>query len=279
MSKYRARHCPKCNYFIGFMITKPVVKGREAALTNFCLNCNYRLPVRSIINGVHRPAPPLRRAGLRLVHNTARAFSVGREGESRRRSDMDVKISPSDYARHLRAIGQDLEILRFSRFNLEFTGDAYLVWVKPSESSDSNQPLLRIGKSRLQKLWRNRTPPRTIGQEESFPLSSSQTGRRLRYSVQELDRIEREQRARRRRQSTNADGHSLSQLLRTLGDMLGQRSERLLGIAWQDLSIGVVLETPQGRKEIEVFRPDNLYDLWVRMYLKRDNRAFFDTPH
>jgi hypothetical protein len=97
--------------------------------------------------------------------------------------------------------------------------------------------------------------------------------------VQELDRIEREQRARRRRQSRNADGHSLSQLLRTLGDMLGQRSERLLGIAWQDLSIGVVLETPQGRKEIEVFRPDNLYDLWVRMYLKRDNRAFFDTPH
>ena len=191
---------------------------------------------------------------------------------------MDAKISPADYARHLRAIGQDLEILRFSRFNLEFTGDAYLVWVKPSESSDSSQPLLRIGKNRLQKLWRNRTPPRMIGQEESFPLSSSQTGRRLRYSVQELDRIEREQRARRRRQSTNADGHSLSQLLRTLGDMLGQKSERLLGIAWQDLSIGVVLETPQGRKEIEVFRPDNLYDLWVRMYLKRDNRALFDTP-
>jgi hypothetical protein len=277
MSKYRARHCPKCNYFIGFTIAKPAVKGHEAALTIFCLNCNYRLPVRSIINGVHRPAPPIRRAGLRLVHNTARASSLGLEGDSRR-SDMDVKISPADYARHLRAIGQDLEILRFSRFNLEFTGDAYLVWVKPSETSDTSQPLLRIGKNRLQKLWRNRTPPRTIGQEESFPLSSSQTGRRLRYSVQELDRIEREQRTRRRRQSTNAVGHSLSQLLRTLGDMLGQRSERLLGIAWQDLSIGVVLETPQGRKEIEVFRPDNLYDLWVRMYLKRDNRALFDTP-
>jgi hypothetical protein len=51
-----------------------------------------------------------------------------------------------------------------------------------------------------------------------------------------------------------------------------------LGIAWQELSIGVVVETPQGRKEIEVFRPDNLYDLWVRMYLKRDNRAILDTP-
>ena len=277
MSKYRARHCPRCSYFVGFAVAKSDVKTRETPVANFCLNCNYRLPVRSIIDGVPRANASKRRAALRLVHNAPRASSLAGEGESRR-NDMDAKISPTEYARHLRAIGQDLEILRLSQFNLEFTGDAYLVWVKSGEGVDSNQPLLRIGKNRLQKLWRNRTPPRTVGQEESFPLSSSQTGRRLRYSAQELDRIEREQRARRRRQSTNADGHSLSQLLRTLGDLLGQRSERLLGIAWQDLSIGVVLETPQGRKEIEVFRPDNLYDLWVRMYLKRDNRALFDTP-
>jgi hypothetical protein len=191
---------------------------------------------------------------------------------------METKISPADYARHLRAIGQDLEALRFSNFNLEFTGDAYIVWVKSSDNAERDHPLLRIGKNRLQKLWRNRPPPRTAAHEEPFPPSSSQAGKRLRYSVQELDRIEREHRARRRRHSANADGHSLSQLLRTLGDLLGQRSERLLGIAWQDLSIGVVLQTPEGRKEIEVFRPDNLYDLWVRMYLKRDRRAFFDTP-
>jgi hypothetical protein len=191
---------------------------------------------------------------------------------------METKISPADYARHLRAIGQDLEILRFSNFNLEFTGDAYIVWVKSDDSAERDHPLLRIGKNRLQKLWRNRAPSRTAAYEGSFPPSSSQAGKRLRYSVPELDRIEREQRARRRRNSSTADGHSLSQLLRTLGDLLGQRSERLLGIAWQDLSIGVVLQTPEGRKEIEVFRPDNLYDLWVRMYLKRDRRAFFDTP-
>jgi hypothetical protein len=277
MSKYRARHCPKCNYFIGFAVMKPTAKNRDNALMNFCLNCNYRLPVRSIIDGVGRLAPSLRRPGLRLVHSASGLSSAGAEHESRR-NDMDTKISPADYARHLRAIGQDLEVLHFSQFNLEFTGDAYLVWVKSDESAETDKPLLRIGKSRLQKLWRNRTPPRTIGQEESFSISSSQTGRRLRYSVQELDRIEREQRGRRRRHSASADGHCLSQLLRTLGDLLGQRSERLLGIAWQELSIGVVLETPQGRKEIEMFRPDNLYDLWVRMYLKRHHRTFFDTP-
>ena len=212
-----------------------------------------------------------------MVHYAPNALEFGTEGESHR-SDMDTRISPADYARHLRAIGQDLEALHLSQFNLEFTGDAYLVWVKSGDQVEKSKPLSRISKNRLQKLWRNRTPARAIGHEESYPVSASETGRRLRYTVQELDRIEREQRARRRHPSGSANGHSLSQLLRTVGDLVGQRSERLLGIAWQDLSVGVVIETPQGRKEIDVFRPDNLYDLWVRMYLKRDNRASLDVP-
>jgi hypothetical protein len=127
-------------------------------------------------------------------------------------------------------------------------------------------------------LWRNKVLLRTLGHEESYAVSANQTKKRLRYTVQELDRIEREQRARRRRHGGTADGHCLSQLLRTVGDLVGQRGERLLGVAWQELSIGVVVETRQGRKEIEVYRPDNLYDLWVRMYLRRDNHAFFGSP-
>ena len=277
MTKYQARHCPKCNYYVGFAVAKAFTRTHGAPLASFCLNCNYKLPMHSIIDGVRRAAPRTRRAVLRLVHNAPDAFSRGQEGESRCHN-METRITPADYSRHLRAIGQDLEALHFSNFNLEFTGDAYLVWVKSGDSAENNKPLLRISKNRLQKLWRNRTPPRSLGHEESFPISPSQNGKRLRYSVSELERIEKEQRARRRPQSGNADGHSLSQLLRTLGDFVGQRNDRLLGIAWQDLSIGVVVETPRGRKEIEVLRPDNLYDLWVRMYLKRDNRALVDTP-
>jgi hypothetical protein len=277
MAKYRARRCPKCKYYIGFTTATAYTRTREAPLTNFCLNCNYKLPVHSIIDGVRRPAPILRRAGLHLAHNSPRGLALELEDESRH-NVMETKISPADYSRHLRLIGQDLEKLHFSDFNLEFTGDAYLVWLKSGDSAETNTTLSRISKNRLHKLWRERTPPRPIGHEESYPISPRQTGKRLRYSVSELDRIERQQRARRRPQSGNADGHSLSQLLRTLGDFVGRQSGRLLGIAWQELSIGVVVETPHGRKEIEVFRPDNLYDLWVRMYLQRDNRAILDTP-
>ena len=272
MSKYRARLCPKCDYFIGFAITRHRAHAIKSPLTNFCLNCNYKLPVLSIIRGVRKVSrPTLRRSKLRLVCATPPSAGVGIGTKI-----MEARISPRDYARHLRAIGQDLENLHLSAFNLECTGSAYLVWVRSDEQSESSNPLFRISRNRLQKLWRNKIPPRVLGQEEPYKLPSAETGKRLRYSVTELDRIEREQRARRRQQSGTADGHSLSQLLRTIGDLAGQKNERLLGVSWQELSVSMVVETPEGRKEIDVFRTDNLYDQWVRMYLRRDNLAFSD---
>jgi len=275
MSKYRARLCPKCDYFIGFAITRHRAHAIKSPLTNFCLNCNYKLPVLSIIRGVRKVSrPTLRRSKLRLVCATPPSAGVGIGTKI-----MEARISPRDYARHLRAIGQDLENLHLSAFNLECTGSAYLVWVRSDEQSESSNPLFRISRNRLQKLWRNKIPPRVLGQEEPYKLPSDETGRRLRYSVTELDRIEREQRARRRQQSGTADGHSLSQLLRTIGDLAGQKNDRLLGVSWQELSVSMVVETPEGRKEIDVFRPDNLYDQWVRMYLRRDNLAFSDPSH
>jgi hypothetical protein len=190
---------------------------------------------------------------------------------------MDTPISPTDYARHLRVIGQDLENLRLGAFNLECTGDSYLVWVRPDTAASQN-PLLRISRNRLQKLWKNKTQPHTLAHEETYTNSASQSGKRLRYSAQDLNRMERDRRQLRRDRRATTDGHSLSQLLRTIGEIIGQRGERLLGISWQEFSISMVVETPHGRKEIDVYRPDNLYDIWVRMYLKRENRAISDTP-
>ncbi len=275
VSKYRARHCPNCHYFVGFAVAKSLLRGGAASLTNFCLNCNYKLPVHTIVRGNAAVKRRPRRSKLRLivgVHASGTLLGVDQS------QAMNTTISPADYARHLRAIGQDLENLHLSTFNLESVGDAYLVWVRSESEAEAN-PVLRISKNRLRKLWRNKMPALPIGHEEPDERSQSETARRLRYSVRQLDRIEREQRARRRPQNRTTDGHRLSQLLRTVGDLVNQRGERLLGIAWQELSISVVVETSSGRKEIDVFRPDNLYDLWVRMYLKRDSRALIDTPH
>src|SRR5262245_29631074 len=277
IAKYRARVCPKCDYYVGFAITKQRSRNREVSLTNFCLNCNYKLPMHSIVRGVAKPPRGAKRANLRLVRKPASSAALDLVAQPQVK-ELDMRISAVDYSRHLRAIGKDLENLHLSAFNLECTGNAYLVWMRPEPQSESNNPRFRISRSRLQKLWRNKTQPSILGHAESYTLPSAQTGRRLRYSVTELDLIEREQRARRRHQNGTPDGHSLPQLMRTIGDMIGQKGERLLAISWQELSVSTVVETAEGRKVIDVLRPDNLYDLWVKMFLRRDNRALSDVP-
>jgi hypothetical protein len=191
--------------------------------------------------------------------------------------DAEKPFSLLDYPRHLRVIGQDLETLRLKTFNLECTGDAYLVWSPSAKTDTEEHPLSGLSKNRLQKLWTNKSQPRSHGHEERFTLPSSLPTKRYRYFFCDIERMEYESKSRRRK-STITDGHSLSQLLRTVGAVVGQRRERLLGISWQDFSISVVVETTQGQRQIDVFRPDNLYDLWVRMYLRRDNRALSDFP-
>jgi hypothetical protein len=278
MSKYRARSCPNCDYFVGFAVAKRSAAASQLPITNFCLNCNYKLPVHSIVRGVRRSNKPIRRGNLRLVH--AAAPSVAARGLTPAPSmGMETVIGPQDYARHLRVIGQELEKIKLDTFNLECTADAYLVWVRSDMDRDGGHPFLRAGKGRLlQKLWRGRIAGPAISEEDPSTNSHAHTGKRLRYSVADLDRLEREQRSHRRRHNRATDGHSLSQLLRTIGDLVNRRGERLLGISWQELSVSMVVETAHGKKEIDVFRPDNLYDLWVKMYLRRDSRALSDIP-
>ena len=273
MFNYRARSCPKCGYYLGFSISKRLPNAVQVAVTNSCLNCNYKLPVFSILRGVRRAPRPFKRGLLKLI--ASRDQSPATTPITHKNNKF---MGNSDYARHLRVIGHDLENLQLDRFNLECTSENYLVWLRPESPTTGQNPLLRISRNRLQKLWKNRVAPRAIGQEETYTNASSQPAKRLRYSFQDLDRIERDRRQLRRRHSRSADGHGLSQLMRTIGALVEQRNERLLGVSWQELSVSIVVETAQGRKRIDVFRPDNLYDHWVKMYLKRGNRAISDTP-
>jgi hypothetical protein len=212
-------------------------------------------------------------AAIKNTGQKANALDTQRQAER-----ADKLFSPVDYPRHLRVIGQDLETLRLKTFNLECTADAYLVWSLSPTNDRGGTPLSRLSKNRLQKLWKNQSQPRSHGQEERFALSSSLSAKRYRYSPGDLERMEHESRNRRRPKNGITDGHSISQLLRTVGAIVGQRRERLLGISWQDFSISVVVENVLGQREIDVYRPDHIYDLWVKMYLRRDDRALSDFP-
>ena len=103
MLKYRARLCPKCDYYVGFSLPTPVAKTRQVSVTNFCLNCNYKLPVHSIVRGGGKQTRSVRRTPLRLVHRTAAASATDSTTQPRA-IEVDARINPTDYSRHLRAI-------------------------------------------------------------------------------------------------------------------------------------------------------------------------------
>ncbi len=274
MAKYRVRTCPKCNYYVAFSVSKPIVKPGEATVTSFCLNCGYQIPVHSIIRGIRRAASPVRRGLLRLANSTGES-SVAKKTDPQ----AEDKSMPSfDYGCHLRAIGQDLENLRLAQFNLECRGNSYFVWPR-ADSIDSLPRTSLLANHRLRKLWADRIQPRSQGREEYITVAPFRRVKRYCYTPHEIESIEQAGRRRRRSDGAAADGHSLSQLLRTVGALVNQRNQRLLGISWENITVSIVFETDRGLREIEVFRRDHLYDLWVRMYLRRNDRALSDFPH
>jgi hypothetical protein len=176
-------------------------------------------------------------------------------------------IPPENYSRHLRVIGQQLQQEHIANFNLQCTENRYAVWTCADTATWPNRSFFDFGSRRLEKWWGNRT------------ATSARTHARFEFSVEDLADMECRARNYRDPMGGFANGHSLSQLLRTIGSLAYQRNQRLLAISWRDSSICVVVETAQRKREIEAFRADNLYDIWVRMYLKRENRALSDVPH
>jgi len=262
MLMYRARACPKCQYYVGYSITKPFYRTPEASVESFCLNCNYQLPVHAVIRGMKNVAP------RRKPNNPAGALQRANDFHGAAR--LTPAAAPSgeaparrvNYPRDLRAIGQELEKRGFKTFNLKCSGDAYFVWstetLAPSGLSDP-----AITASGAQFSYGNPVDPamkmlldRIVG---------------FQFNADEVARLEREGMQNRRQGSGVSNRGRLSHLLRTVGEQVYRRNQRLLAVAWQERQIGVVAETAGGRCELNVLRSDNLYDLWVRMYLQRSH--------
>jgi hypothetical protein len=274
MAKYRARICPKCHYFVGFSVTKMPASDKEVGVISFCLNCSYRLPIHTVLNGLRRATAKFGRNRLKLATSFAvdRPVDSGDDKTNRGPARNNRIIPPESYSRQLRAIGQQLQQEGIESFNLKCGGDGYAVWTRANTVTWPNRSLFNFS-SRLENWWGLRNQA-----QDGYQTRAPSANARFEYSLDDLARMDLAARIHRDPRSGFANGHSLSQLLRTIGSLAYQRNHRLLAISWRDISICVVIETAQGKREMEVFRPDNLYDIWVRMYLRRENRALSDVP-
>ena len=273
MAKYRARICPSCHFFVGFSVTKTPASDKEAGVISFCLNCSYRLPIHTVMNGLRRATAKFGRNRLKLATSSAVDGQMDSgDKTSRAPTSNDRTIPPESYSRHLRAIGQQLQQEGIDSFNLGCGGDGYAIWTRTHTVTWPNRSPFSFS-NRLENWW----GIRSHGQD-GYQSRAPDGHARFEYSPDDLARMDLAARIHRDPTTGFANGHSLSQLLRTIGSLVYQRNHRLLAISWRDISICAVIETAQGKREIEVFRPDNLYDIWVRMYLRRENRALSDVP-
>ncbi len=263
MIPYRARSCPRCQYYVGYTVSKPHGESPEALVKSFCLNCSYQLPVRAVVRGMKKSARAQNsRSPIRGLSRSNDFHGAAELSGAATAHTADAPTPLRNYPRDLRAIGQELEKRQFTTFNLKCSGESYFVWSTENMAPSSSHNIY-ISDSAAHRGLKNLDDP------SLHMLLDRIVG--FHYGAEEISRAEREGRRNRRVRGDATNGRRLSHLLRTVGEQVYRRRQRLLAIAWQEEQIGVVSETVKGRREMNVLRPDRLYDLWVKMYLRRSH--------
>jgi len=151
----------------------------------------------------------------------------------------------------LRVIGQDLEGLGVKAFELDKQSDEYVVQVDCNGTGGRLQ-----GQNLLKRIT------------EKFHGIDSQISNPLRFTTAQIVWSDIERAVHRGDSSRMPDPGKLSLVLRVLGNFLDEKNAADFAISWS----GDGAQVNYARK-VESFTIDNLYDLGVRMYLKRSGRV------
>jgi hypothetical protein len=166
------------------------------------------------------------------------------------------------FARQLRALGQALEKFSFSTFDLELRSGNYLVTGRATSKDNVNFSFPRF----VRELLRGSTARPTVRcTENRVDLS---------FSPDEIEKFDLRGKVKRQDANKMPDPYSVSQILRGAGSYLDNRNVMaLVGISLSGKWVTVRYETPEGRLEQAKQDLEYFYDYWVKMYLRRSNRA------
>jgi len=175
-------------------------------------------------------------------------------------------MSTGSYAQTLRAIGQALETARLDTFQLENVGEDYYVrgetLVQVQSAPQNWQPT-----SIWQKL-KGSTPPSM----ETPAVQLVRQPVQLNYSSSDIERLEQEGQSRRRNPHGMPETNSPSQVLRAAGAYLDRKRAKLQELSKLDGIIKVRYDTALGSTSEEL-TVSYLYDMAVRLYMRRSDRA------
>lgn len=157
------------------------------------------------------------------------------------------------------------------RFEIEPLGDDFLVHGSARLSGDSSTS--QCTPEDLLAIWGTLPVAEDIREYPGAGPGEVLSPLELRYTAEDIERLEEAGRARRGKSEKAADATSLSQILRCIGSYLSQKRAHLLKISRDGDTVAIKYETSMGSQLKEILAVKDLYDLWVRMYLQREGRT------
>lgn len=170
------------------------------------------------------------------------------------------------YAMRLRPIGQILESLRIESFEVIPDHNGFIVRDKTPD--------------RAQLTPRERAFLAELDRAGGAQDGASNIAKGLfewRVTETDVERYEREGRDRRRAGGQVPDSHCASHILRVIGGLVDQKGGRIKRVTKDDQVVALDYELPGGRAVSEHYDRPALYDLWVRLYMRRTGRSHGDA--
>ena len=158
------------------------------------------------------------------------------------------------YSQSLRVIGQFLETLKPKDFEIQLLEGEVTVRLRVLEVIVPPVP--------PKSKFSFRAPP-------PAPTRTQETASERRYSIQEIEDLDREGQSRRVETDASTDFYSLSQMLRTVGSYVDHRHLRLLSLTWDGTRLVLQLEGADNRTRTEEHAVSSFHDYFSRMYLRR----------
>lgn len=171
------------------------------------------------------------------------------------------------YQLTLRAVGQVLDLLHVHSFEIEVDGKDFIVH-GVSKKTEREVVIKAMGFTKLVKIFRPNLvtgPGRQARKKAPRPFTFSG----MRFSEEDLNRLELRGQTSRLATGGTPASPSLSQVLRALGAYIDNKRARLNRISGCDNQIATIYLLPFGEEKVETFTQTNLYDLWVHMYKRR----------
>jgi hypothetical protein len=159
----------------------------------------------------------------------------------------------SAYAQALRAIGQAMDVWHFEDFDVESYENSFFV----------------------RGIVRSAQPQKSSLLQAMFRKSRDRDARfiELRYTPDDVQRLEQEGQSRRRDANGMPDFYNVSQILRTVGAYVDSKRTRMRKLYKRGMKLTVEYETAEGLPNIEEHTVSSFYNFFVHMYLHRQRES------